>query len=403
MKKITLGILGAGSVASHLIDYAMEYPGLIDIKMVAMQDVDKPRFFDRYRINKTNDIDQIVSDPDIDVVIDCLPGIDVPQKAMIDALNNKKTVISCGKQVWNREGSQLIIDAAIQNDQTVWLNSIVANRNNYDLVVPENLTHLNIKNYPHETLYVNRHAEGVQTALAILKDILKILGDTPENKIIIDKDEIKRNHNQDFKELDNGMIVIENFLQSEEMDQLSMLIANMTPEQITQYKMYKQYEKFKGYCEQFLNRTDYENVLREGVVHGGLAQFNASEAIPVPTKIVERVQNLVKNYFKGPCLIKDFDEMQFLPELDGTDSMDEHVDMMNNLYAAFGMVIYVNDNYEGGDLYFPVKNISIKPKKNSLIIFDASSKEAVHGVKKVISGKRYAIPSFVWMHLYPDN
>lgn len=403
MKKIKIGILGAGSVASHLIDYTLEYPKLFEIVKIAMQDIEKPRFFDRYNLVKTNSIDDVIADPNIDVIIDCLPGIEVPLAAMIKALENKKTVISCGKQVWNTPQSQSIIDAAVANQQTVWLNSIVANRNNNDLVVPEELTHLNIKKYPDETLYVNRHAEGVQTALAILKDLLKILAKQPEHIITINKDEIKRNHNRDFKELDNGIIVIENFLQSEEMNQLSMLIENMTPEQIAQYKMYKQYEKFKGYCEQFLNRTDYENVLREGVVHGGLDNFSAADSIPVPPVIVTRIQNLINTYFKGDFMIKHFNEMQFLPTLNNENYMTEHLDMMDNVYASFGMVYYANDDYEGGELYFPVKNIVMKPKKNSLVIFDASSKDSVHGVKEVTSGKRYAIPSFVWMQLYPDN
>lgn len=403
MKKITLGILGAGSVASHLIDYAMEYPKLLEIKKVAMQDINKTRFFDRYNLLKTDSIDEVVNDPDIEIVIDCLPGTDIPQKAMIDALNNKKTVISCGKEVWARHESQAIIDAAISNNQTVWLNSIVANRNNNDLVVREELTHLNIKKFPHETLYVNRHAEGVQTALAILRDILKILTRIPENKITLDIETIKRNHGSEFKELYPGIFMIENFLQSEEIAKIAVLADNMTPEQIKQYQMYKQYEKFQGYCEQFLNRTDYENVLRENVVHGGLNAFKAAEAIPVPAEIVERIQKLVQSYFKGSFLIKDFSDMQFLPELDGTKNMFEHVDMMDNLYAAFGMVYYFNDDYEGGELNFSAKNITIRPKKNSLIIFDASTKDSVHGVNAVTSGKRFAIPSFVWHHLYPDN
>jgi Rps23 Pro-64 3,4-dihydroxylase Tpa1-like proline 4-hydroxylase len=63
-----------------------------------------------------------------------------------------------------------------------------------------------------------------------------------------------------------------------------------------------------------------------------------------------------------------------------SDSSYEH----SNL--AFTTVTYLNENYEGGELYFPDHNITIKPKAGSLIMFPASF---VHQVKPILSGVRY--------------
>lgn len=62
---------------------------------------------------------------------------------------------------------------------------------------------------------------------------------------------------------------------------------------------------------------------------------------------------------------------------------------LNNVY---GLVVYLNDDYEGGEIYYPSIKYSIKPKKNSVLIHYAGLE---HGVSDVISGIRYVLTSFV--------
>lgn len=72
-----------------------------------------------------------------------------------------------------------------------------------------------------------------------------------------------------------------------------------------------------------------------------------------------------------------------------TDGYDGH----SNL--AFSSVLYLNDNYEGGEINFPNHNIKIKPKKGSLIIFP-SQDPFIHEVKPVLSGDRYMSALNAW-------
>lgn len=53
-------------------------------------------------------------------------------------------------------------------------------------------------------------------------------------------------------------------------------------------------------------------------------------------------------------------------------------------------IIYLNDNYEGGNLYFRDHNISIAPEAGSMICFDVGI-ENVHGVTTIDSGDRYTM------------
>jgi len=74
-------------------------------------------------------------------------------------------------------------------------------------------------------------------------------------------------------------------------------------------------------------------------------------------------------------------------------SMGLHVDDLGiETYHITGL-IYLNDDYIGGELFFPTHNITIKPNKGELVLFPGNLHYA-HEVKEVISGDRYTIP--VW-------
>jgi hypothetical protein len=57
-------------------------------------------------------------------------------------------------------------------------------------------------------------------------------------------------------------------------------------------------------------------------------------------------------------------------------------------------LIYLNDNYSGGELYFPQHGIELKPKKGTMVIFEGGHYN-IHGVKEVLDGVRYT-NGFFW-------
>jgi len=62
-------------------------------------------------------------------------------------------------------------------------------------------------------------------------------------------------------------------------------------------------------------------------------------------------------------------------------------------WRKFGCVLYLNDDYEGGEIYFPNQDIELKPKPNTLIFFPGTL-EFLHAVREVTSGVRYTLTSF---------
>jgi predicted 2-oxoglutarate/Fe(II)-dependent dioxygenase YbiX len=59
----------------------------------------------------------------------------------------------------------------------------------------------------------------------------------------------------------------------------------------------------------------------------------------------------------------------------------------------FGVAIYLNDDFEGGELIYPDLGLSVTPKPGSIVIHNASLK---HQVFPVVSGERYSITTFVF-------
>ena len=62
-------------------------------------------------------------------------------------------------------------------------------------------------------------------------------------------------------------------------------------------------------------------------------------------------------------------------------------------WRDFASVVYLNDNFEGGEIHFPNQGKQFKPKKGALIVFPGTY-EFLHGVKEVTEGIRYTLPSF---------
>jgi len=67
-----------------------------------------------------------------------------------------------------------------------------------------------------------------------------------------------------------------------------------------------------------------------------------------------------------------------------------HYDRQSQKSCEYGLVLYLNDNYEGGEIYYPNRSIEYKPIKNSLVVH-SSSEEYTHGVKTVNGNSRYYI------------
>ena len=53
-------------------------------------------------------------------------------------------------------------------------------------------------------------------------------------------------------------------------------------------------------------------------------------------------------------------------------------------------IVYLNDGFDGGELYFPQQDIDVWPKAGQIVIF-SSDGEHEHGVRRMLCGERYSL------------
>lgn len=119
-----------------------------------------------------------------------------------------------------------------------------------------------------------------------------------------------------------------------------------------------------------------------------LSKYLTIEKHSISTTLTKKFQSILQNQSltaSGFYTIHKFNV---------NDMMPEHVDY-NDYYGnlVYGAVLYLNDQYEGGTIYYSDHSIEIQPVSKSLVVHLG---DTPHMVKPVTSGVRYSMPIFVW-------
>lgn len=75
------------------------------------------------------------------------------------------------------------------------------------------------------------------------------------------------------------------------------------------------------------------------------------------------------------------------------DLQEPHVDKEHYPHYDIGSVIYLNDDYKGGSIYFPQHDIEVSPKPGDAYAFPGDDFYK-HGVREITEGVRYTLPIF---------
>jgi hypothetical protein len=158
--------------------------------------------------------------------------------------------------------------------------------------------------------------------------------------------------------------------------------------------------------EDFMDPDDLDKVVSflRTINDSGITNkfLNVTDDYEVPTEIDDLM-------IKYTDIVNDLGEKSFGYRLDGSDKLAmrigtpgiyymPHVDSPSTgelheegMYdpnwrdswaGELAILIYLNDDYEGGELYFPERGLEIKPKANTLIMFPGN-KNFVHGVRVI--------------------
>lgn len=128
------------------------------------------------------------------------------------------------------------------------------------------------------------------------------------------------------------------------------------------------------------------------------AEFNIG--LDIMAGIVERTAKTISDHYNNEYYLKSMFWSRMLEGGKNTLHMDNWYENFDNelrprpynKYDRSGL-LYLTDDYEGGELYFPNQDLKLKPKAGTFIFFEGNQ-DVVHEVLQVKSGVRCNIISF---------
>lgn len=112
-------------------------------------------------------------------------------------------------------------------------------------------------------------------------------------------------------------------------------------------------------------------------------------AIDLFTSICTNIEKSVSNIFNKNLKFRSY----FYSHMTAGAKNPPHVD--NKIYKNdFSAILYLSEDYEGGEIHFPKIDVSLKPNSGTLIAFFGNL-ELGHEVKEVVNGNRVNIVCFL--------
>ncbi len=187
------------------------------------------------------------------------------------------------------------------------------------------------------------------------------------------------------------VLFIEDFITKEELD-IILKIIETTPNEDWSVEYTKNLARF---CMEKFGRDDVDNLVAEGKfeITQGWADKNLNITTePISTTLQGRLGKLLE--LADPSLeLAGFGTLQ---RMQAGVELKSHTDQHTDPSIRYAAILYINDDYKDGTLFFYNKeNSDLKPKPGTLLIFPGNE-EYEHGVRHVGEGPiRYVTVGFM--------
>jgi len=185
------------------------------------------------------------------------------------------------------------------------------------------------------------------------------------------------------------IVELENFMTQEEMEFLEKAAKSLTIWDIT-----KSHVNENGTV---VYDSDY---WKDRVATKETLRKNNKEIGPVIIGLFKRLRPIVEEFYQvevlptGPAIVKWLPGQFQNPHADKELHEGKDAGLPNDFpNYDLSSLFYLNDDYQGGELYFPLQGVQFKPKKGAAYFFPGD-KNYIHGVTEIESGLRFTCPFF---------
>jgi hypothetical protein len=193
-----------------------------------------------------------------------------------------------------------------------------------------------------------------------------------------------------FKEITPELISVENFLSKEQLDTLNKII-NSTSQEDWEVEYLG---NLKNFCIEKFGRDDVDNLVAEGkfeiTQNWKDKNFNISDH-EMYRPLYDNLNSMVIESDSTLNLSGLATIQRMQPGVELKSHTDQHTDPS----IRYATIIYINDEYLDGELFFPHLDIELKPKPGTMLFFPGNE-EYEHGVRHVGEGPiRYVLVGFI--------
>lgn len=113
-------------------------------------------------------------------------------------------------------------------------------------------------------------------------------------------------------------------------------------------------------------------------------------------KYILKMKNTIENIFNVRVSVRPPVIMKWRPGIEQRPHADKQLnDGRPNAFVNYDInsLFYYNDDFDGGELYYPQHEISVKPRPG-LAVVHPGDVNYLHGVTMIEKGYRYTTPSF---------
>jgi hypothetical protein len=191
-----------------------------------------------------------------------------------------------------------------------------------------------------------------------------------------------------YEEVARGVYLITDFVTDDEVSAVLDIVNNATEEDWKTHYM----QGVKDLAERKYGRTDVDNLVEEGLIE--ITHHWVDKNLSLPYEISELMSERIKDIISFDPEIA-FDGVGTIQRQYEGEPLKEHVDNHADPMIEYAVIMYINDDYNQGELFFGRLGLEIVPPAKSMVIFP-SGEDYLHGVKPPGPGpKRYVLPSFV--------
>jgi hypothetical protein len=197
-------------------------------------------------------------------------------------------------------------------------------------------------------------------------------------------------NNLEFTEVTEDILWVKNFLTQEEINFILDVISKASQADWEVEYM----GNLKNFCLEKFGRDDVDNLVAEGkfeITQNWVDKNLNIKHHPEQNIFYERLSSIIDKCDSSLMLSGLATIQRMQPKVELKSHTDQHTDPS----IQYATIIYINDDYVDGELFFHNLDISLRPKPGDLLFFPGDEKHE-HGVRHVGEGPiRYVIVGFV--------